>query len=158
MTKGTERNRPRIDPLMPLDRVQQVAEAMADFIERGNLKKGDRLPTERELGAALGVGRSTVREVIGRFQALGIVESRQGSGTYLLQPISSRTVSMPLLVGTSNLRDALLRATGERWQVTRVEGDGLPTLREEIETAKANERAAMLDHPLVAATLAGVVP
>ena len=109
MTKGTERNRPRIDPLMPLDRVQQVVEAMSDYIERGNLKKGDRLPTERELGAALGVGRSTVREVIGRFQALGIVESRQGSGTYLLQPISSRTVSMPLLVGTSNLRDALLQ-------------------------------------------------
>jgi len=109
MGNETRRHTARIDPLVPLDRVQQVVEAMSDFIERANLKKGDRLPTERELMAALGVGRSTVREVIGRFQALGIVESRQGSGTYLLQPIGSKTVSMPLLVQAANLRDALLQ-------------------------------------------------
>lgn len=100
---------PRAAPRAPSDRVQQVVEAMAGFIEHADLRKGDRLPTERELMVALGVGRSTVREVIGRFQALGIVESRRGSGTYLLQPISSQTVSMPLLFSSANLRDALLQ-------------------------------------------------
>ena len=99
----------RADPRASSDRVQQVVEAMAVLIERAALRKGDRLPTERELMGALGVGRSTIREVIGRFQALGIVESRRGSGTYLLQPISSQTVSMPLLVSSANLRDALLQ-------------------------------------------------
>jgi DNA polymerase III subunit gamma/tau len=55
---------------------------------------------------------------------------------------------------TAEVRDALLRATGERWQVTRAEGDAGPSLREAAETAKEAERAALLRHPLVDATLA----
>lgn len=75
-----------IAALPPLDRVQQVSGAMVGYINKAGLKRGDRLPTERELMNALGVGRSTVREVIGRFQALGVVETRKGSGTYLCSP------------------------------------------------------------------------
>ncbi|MDE2436733.1 MAG: DNA polymerase III subunit gamma/tau [Sphingomonadales bacterium] len=52
---------------------------------------------------------------------------------------------------TAEVRDALLRATGERWQVTRGEGDGQPTLREAAEVAKAAEREALMRHPLVEA-------
>ncbi len=54
----------------------------------------------------------------------------------------------------AELRDALLRATGERWQVTRGEGDGRPTLREEAEAAKSEAKAALLRSPLVEATFA----
>ena len=96
-------------PLAQIDRVQQAGDAMVAYIEKAALKRGDRLPTERELMSTLGVGRSTVRELIGRFQALGVLESRRGSGTYLLQPISSKTISMPLLLKTADLRDALLQ-------------------------------------------------
>lgn len=52
------------------------------------------------------------------------------------------------------MRDALLRATGERWQVTRGEGEAQPSLRESVETAREAERAALLKDPLVEATLA----
>ncbi len=52
------------------------------------------------------------------------------------------------------LRDALLRATGERWTVQRGEGDGQPTLREQAEAKKAAEAAALRGHPLVAAAFA----
>ncbi len=128
MRKEAGHHTQKIDPLAPLDRVQQVVEAMSEYIERADLKKGDRLPTERELMAALGVGRSTIREVIGRFQALGIVESRQGSGTYLLQPIGSQTVSMPLLVRTANLRDALLQTLEVR-RGLEIEASMLAALR-----------------------------
>lgn len=55
---------------------------------------------------------------------------------------------------TPEIRDALLRATGERWQVTRAEGDAAPTLRETAEAAKDAERATLLRHPLVEATMA----
>lgn len=58
---------------------------------------------------ALGVGRSTIREVIRHFQALGVMETRKGSGTYLLKPITSATIHMPLSVDTANVRDALLQ-------------------------------------------------
>ncbi|ASY57585.1 MULTISPECIES: FadR/GntR family transcriptional regulator [Sinorhizobium] len=96
-------------PLPPVDRVQQVISALADYVQRSGLKPGDRLPAERELMAALAVGRSTIREVISHFQALGVVEARKGSGTYLLRAISGATIHMPLTLDTAHLRDALLQ-------------------------------------------------
>ncbi|WOS61909.1 FadR/GntR family transcriptional regulator [Sinorhizobium fredii] len=96
-------------PLPPVDRVQQVISALADYIQGSGLKPGDRLPAERELMAALAVGRSTIREVISHFQALGVVEARKGSGTYLLRAISGATIHMPLTLDTRHLRDALLQ-------------------------------------------------
>jgi GntR family transcriptional repressor for pyruvate dehydrogenase complex len=44
---------------------------------------GSRLPTERELGLQLGVGRSTLREAIRALSFIGAVRVRQGSGTYV---------------------------------------------------------------------------
>ena len=55
---------------------------------------------------------------------------------------------------TAELRDALLRATGERWQVTRIEGEAAPALRETAEVAAGEARAAVLRDPLVEAALA----
>ncbi|MFM5884245.1 MAG: DNA polymerase III subunit gamma/tau [Novosphingobium sp.] len=54
----------------------------------------------------------------------------------------------------AELRDALLRATGERWQVTRAEGEGAPTLREAAEAIKAAEHATLMQHPLMEAAFA----
>lgn len=98
-----------LKPLPPMDRTQQVIDALSDFIETSKLQVGNRLPTERELTAALSVGRSTIREVITHFQALGVVETRKGSGTYLLKPISKATIHMALSMETPHLRDALLQ-------------------------------------------------
>ncbi|MGB7655802.1 MAG: DNA polymerase III subunit gamma/tau [Novosphingobium sp.] len=54
---------------------------------------------------------------------------------------------------SAELRDALLRATGERWQVSRIEGDAQPALREAAEAARDTTRAAVLADPLVEAAL-----
>jgi GntR family transcriptional repressor for pyruvate dehydrogenase complex len=98
-----------IAPLPKLDRTRDVGQALADFIETAQLKAGDRLPPERQLMAALAVGRSTIREAFRHYQALGVIETRKGSGTYLLKPVSSATVHMPLSLDTRDLRDALLK-------------------------------------------------
>lgn len=98
-----------IAPLPAIDRGKQVMTALVDYVERAALEVGDRLPTERELMAALAVGRSTIREAIGRFEALGVTETRKGSGTYLRKPISAGTIHMPLSLDTARLRDALLQ-------------------------------------------------
>jgi GntR family transcriptional repressor for pyruvate dehydrogenase complex len=102
-------DRPQIAPLPPIDRARQVTEAVASYIDRANLQAGDRLPAERELMAALAVGRSTIREAIRHFQALGVMESRKGSGTYLLKPVTSATVHIPLSFDAIHLRDVLLQ-------------------------------------------------
>jgi DNA polymerase-3 subunit gamma/tau len=54
----------------------------------------------------------------------------------------------------AELRDALLRATGERWQVTRIEGDAQPSLRETEEAKREASRAATLADPMVEAAFA----
>ncbi|QND45539.1 FadR family transcriptional regulator (plasmid) [Rhizobium lusitanum] len=98
-----------LTPLPSIDRMQQVIDALSDFIESSELQAGQQLPTERELMAALSVGRSTIREVLTHFQALGVVETRKGSGTYLLKPVSKATIHMPLSLDTTHLRDVLLQ-------------------------------------------------
>ena len=73
--------RPQFVPLPPLDRAAQVIEALAAYIDRASLKAGDRLPAERELMAALAVGRSTIREVISHYRATGVLRSVDGQGS-----------------------------------------------------------------------------
>ncbi len=53
-----------------------------------------------------------------------------------------------------DLRDALLRATGERWEVARGQGAAQPSLREREETARAAETLRIRKHPLVQSALA----
>jgi GntR family transcriptional repressor for pyruvate dehydrogenase complex len=54
-------------------------------IARGELKRGDRLPTEKALGEAFGVSRAVVREAIARLKADGLIETRQGSGAFVVE-------------------------------------------------------------------------
>ncbi|MCJ2185978.1 DNA polymerase III subunit gamma/tau [Novosphingobium beihaiensis] len=55
---------------------------------------------------------------------------------------------------SGQLRNALQEATGERWQVERVNAEGTPTLVEQVEAKTVADRQAMHTSPLVAATLA----
>ena len=70
----------------PLARRTFVAEAIRtikDMILDGRLAPGQRLPPERSLSEALGVSRPTVREAIRSLQAMNILESRHGAGTFV---------------------------------------------------------------------------
>jgi DNA-binding FadR family transcriptional regulator len=98
-----------LQPLPVLDRARQVTSALAHYVAEAKLQIGDRLPAERELMASLNVGRSTIREAMRHFQALGVIETRKGSGTYLLRPVSPETIHMPLSFDTTRLRDVLLQ-------------------------------------------------
>ncbi|MEJ5228563.1 MAG: GntR family transcriptional regulator [Pseudothermotoga sp.] len=64
---------------------RQAIEQIRSLIVSQNLKIGDRLPTERTLSETLGVSRITIREAISYLKAIGVIESRQGSGNYLLR-------------------------------------------------------------------------
>jgi GntR family transcriptional repressor for pyruvate dehydrogenase complex len=62
---------------------EDVAEAVLAAIRAGEYAPGDRLPTEPELAKDLGVGRTSVREGIGKLRMLGVVEVRRGLGTFV---------------------------------------------------------------------------
>ena len=56
---------------------------MRKLIERKALRPGDRLPAERDLATRIGVSRPTVRMGLHALAAMGCVESRHGSGTFI---------------------------------------------------------------------------
>jgi len=62
----------------------QAAERLRAQIADGRWPVGSRLPGEVALGRELGVGRSTVREAVRALAGAGLVESRQGSGSYVV--------------------------------------------------------------------------
>ena len=117
-----------LSPLPSSDRADDVMRAIVGFIEGQRVQAGDRLPTERQLMEGLSVGRSTVREVIRKLQALGVVESRKGSGTYLLRALSAQAIHMPLTIDTSKLRDRLLQTLDVR-RGLEMEASALAALR-----------------------------
>lgn len=53
-------------------------------MQSGELKVGDKLPKESDIAQELGVGRSSLREGIKILNAYGVVESRQGEGTFIV--------------------------------------------------------------------------
>lgn len=72
-----------------LDRPTPLPARMADIlvaeISSGRLRPGDRLPTEQYLAANFGVSRNVVREAIAQLRSAGLVSSRQGVGTIVVQ-------------------------------------------------------------------------
>ena len=63
--------------------VQQVADSIREYIMSGEVKVGDKLPSEMKLCETLNVGRGTVREAIRVLQMTGFVEMRSGRGAFV---------------------------------------------------------------------------
>ncbi|MFT6657733.1 FadR/GntR family transcriptional regulator [Maritalea sp.] len=70
-------------------RTAEVLDALVHMIEGADLQVGDALPSETLLADQLGVGRSTIREALNRWEGLGLVRRRRGSGTYITATIKS---------------------------------------------------------------------
>src|SRR5207244_8671329 len=60
-----------------------VLDSLAVYIEAAGIMPGDSLPSERLLCERLAVSRPTVREALKRWEDLGIIDMRKGSGAYL---------------------------------------------------------------------------
>lgn len=65
---------------------QNVVAALSERIRHGEFHVGEKLPTESALMESFGVSRTVIREAISRLQAAGLVETRHGIGTFLLEP------------------------------------------------------------------------
>src|SRR4030095_9860228 len=74
----------RSDRPAPIPLVEQVRDAIEREISGGSLPTNSRLPTTRELAAALGVNRGTVQAAYRLLAERGLVEGRVGSGTVVL--------------------------------------------------------------------------
>jgi GntR family transcriptional regulator len=66
---------------------RRIADDLRNQIESGQLARGDQLPTELELGDAYGASRNTIRDAIKQLTSQGLVETRQGQGTFVTRII-----------------------------------------------------------------------
>lgn len=69
---------------------QQLVDALRERIETGRIERGQKLPTENDLINEFGVSRTVVREAITNLKGLGMVESQQGVGVFVIRTSSSR--------------------------------------------------------------------
>jgi GntR family transcriptional regulator, transcriptional repressor for pyruvate dehydrogenase complex len=88
----------RPTPALPKTRslAHGVVSYVADLIKDGRIAPGEKVPSEAEFIRALGVSRSVVREAISHMQAAGMVETRQGVGTFALAPRPPEKAQMGL--------------------------------------------------------------
>ncbi len=73
-----------VPPVRRHSLADQVAEALLERIRSGEWALGAKLPAETTLGPQLGVGRSTVREAIRQLAGLGVLQTRQGAGVFVV--------------------------------------------------------------------------
>ncbi|MFI9009562.1 FadR/GntR family transcriptional regulator [Actinosynnema sp. NPDC053489] len=85
--------------------VDQVIDQMRSAIAAGEWPVGRRIPPEPELVTALGVGRNTVREAVRALSHAGLLEVRQGDGTFV-RATSELSGAVRRLCGTE-LREVL---------------------------------------------------
>lgn len=74
---------------------EEVAETIYEMIRTGTLKPGQRLDSVQQLAENFQVGRSAIREALTSLRAMGLVEMRQGEGTYIKE-FDSDQISYPL--------------------------------------------------------------
>lgn len=73
---------------------EQVANRIMSMIKSGNLRPGDRLPTEAQMTIAFGISRPPLREALKALTLMGLLESRQG-GRYTVTDLSPSRLVAP---------------------------------------------------------------
>lgn len=76
---------------------EQVASRLLAMIKSGNLRAGDRLPTEQQMTIAFGISRPPLREALKALTLMGVLESRQG-GRYTVTDLSPSRLVAPFNV------------------------------------------------------------
>lgn len=77
--------------------VEQVASGLAQLIERGDLRSGERLPSVRQFAESHGIGASTVVEAYEQLVARGLLVARRGAGFFIT---AKSTTAAPSLIFT----------------------------------------------------------
>ena len=100
-----------LDHVNPIKReplATEIARRLVEFILSGQVEPGTRMPSERALAEAFGVGRSAMREALKALSLIGLVEVRHGDGTYLRKADSAllpELIEWGLLLGEQRTLD-----------------------------------------------------
>jgi len=131
-----------LEPLVKTRLYEEIVRQIIERIKSGDLKPGDKLPTERELASQLKVSRTAIREALRSLELMGLIDSKVGNGTYI------REISLDSLMGTfAGVLKQNERLTMELIEVRmllEVETAKLAAKRRSEENLKAMEKALEL--------------
>jgi GntR family transcriptional repressor for pyruvate dehydrogenase complex len=142
---------PRIDLSSRETLTMEISRRLLDYFLSGEVEPGGRIPSERRLAESLGVGRSLVREALKSLHLLGLLEVRQGDGTYLKRTDSEllpQVIEWGLLLGVRPALDlvearAHLEVAVAGLAAERRDAQALDDLRELLTTMRESS-----DNPL----------
>lgn len=124
--------------------VNQVVKQITDSIIAGDLKPGDKLPTEPELCENFGIGRNSVREAIKILEAYGVVCIKRAEGTFVNDSYNHKMLD-PMLYGIlldKNLRINIIQVrkvldTGMLYQIiSMITDEKMDKIQQEFESLK----------------------
>ncbi|GIM87167.1 FadR/GntR family transcriptional regulator [Salinispora arenicola] len=135
-------------------RVQETIVQLRARILGGEWPVGSRIPTEPQLVTALGVGRNTIREAIRALVHAGVLERRQGSGTYVvsvdeLAPVVARQLTDDRMTEVVEVRRALEVEAARLAALRRTPGD-LAALSDALAAREAAWRGGRVNEFVVA--------
>lgn len=136
--------------------LDEIIDQIKQNIASGQLGKGDRLPSERQMEKTFGVSRTTIREVIKSLELMGLVECIQGDGNYivkntdksLIQPLSLMfLLEHSTLAQVQQLRRAMELATvaAAARQIQPRQMNELETICAEMEQSMPESQLAQID-------------
>jgi GntR family transcriptional regulator, transcriptional repressor for pyruvate dehydrogenase complex len=125
--------------------VAEIARQLLSQLLSGQVRPGTRLPSERAMAEALGVGRSTIREALKSLDVLGILEVRTGDGTYLRQGTSDllpQAIEWGLMLGQPRTLDLVearrhIEIITARLAAERADEDDVATLRRHFDAMRS---------------------
>jgi GntR family transcriptional repressor for pyruvate dehydrogenase complex len=124
---------------------EQITRHLLGFLLSGDLAPGQKIPSERSLAESLQVGRGALREAIKSLSLLGLLDVRQGDGTYLTGSASDllpRVIDWGLLIGERTVSDLVEARTIVEISVAglaaeRADAGAVERLTERYEAMKA---------------------
>jgi DNA-binding FadR family transcriptional regulator len=85
-------------PMATRSVVDRIIGRLTDAILSGELRPGQRIPTEAELSESMQVGRNSVREAIKSLETMGVLKIRRSEGTFVAEGFSDRMMA-PMIYG-----------------------------------------------------------
>jgi len=142
-----------IAAIQKMSTADQVFRVLHDRIVSGNLKPGDRLPSQTHLAEQLSVSRNTVREAIHKLTLMGLLNGKPGVGTTVQVSTPTRYVGSlfpHLLLDSATVREFLevrlfMEKASVRLAVLRAKPDDIIVLRELIDKQKAAAKVGNLE-------------
>lgn len=86
---------------------QQVVDQIIGLVSQGQLKPGDKLPTEAELTDWFHVSRPVLREALSSLETMGIIQRKTREGTFLANKIGGEPFSIMLAISTGDIQSIL---------------------------------------------------